>query len=103
MAVRVLIERKIIPGDRQVVFDLLRELRTRCLDEPGYISGETLRDNSDENTIVVISTWFGLLDWRHWHDSEDRKRFEARIREHLTQPERVQVLLEGISERLSGA
>lgn len=103
MAVKVLIERRINPKDRQAAFDLLRELRARCLEEPGYISGETLRDSADDNHVVVLSTWFGLGDWRRWHASEDRREFERRIRPLLREPERVQVLLEGISERLSGA
>jgi heme oxygenase (mycobilin-producing) len=103
MAVRVLIERQIVPAEKQTVFQLLRKLRSRCLEEPGYISGETLRDNADENTIVVISTWFGLMDWKSWYASEDRRAFEQEIRQHLRGPERVQVLLEGISDRLSGA
>ena len=47
--------------------------------------------------LVVISTWFGLGDWRRWHASRDRQDFETRIRQHLSAPERVRVLLEGLT------
>lgn len=103
MAVKVIIERRALPGQERRVLELLRALRIRCLDEPGYITGETLRDSEDAQNVMVISTWFGLGDWRRWHNSADRKDFESRIRQHLSAPERVRVLLEGLSEQHSGA
>jgi hypothetical protein len=53
--------------------------------------------------IIVISTWFGLGDWRRWHASPDRREFELRLRAFLAAPERIRVLLEGLSESHSGA
>lgn len=103
MAVKVVIERKVIPGQERRVLEQLRALRIRCLDEPGYITGETLRDSEDPNNLVVISTWFGLGDWRRWTTSADRQKFESQIRQHLVGPERVRVLLEGLTESHSGA
>jgi heme-degrading monooxygenase HmoA len=103
MAVKVLIERRVLPGQERRVLELLRRLRARCLEQEGYISGESLRDSEDARTIVVISTWFGLMDWRNWHASPTRKSLESEIRVHLAAPERVRVLLEGLSDTHSGA
>ncbi|MFN0094375.1 MAG: antibiotic biosynthesis monooxygenase family protein [Dehalococcoidia bacterium] len=103
MAVKVLIERRVLPGQERRVLDLLRILRTKCLEQSGYISGETLRDSEDPRNIIVISTWFGLGDWRHWHASAERKELEAQLRPLLSAPERARVLLEGLSDHLSGA
>ncbi len=103
MALKVVIERRVLPGHEKQLLELLRELRIRCLDEPGYITGETLRDSEDPRNIVVLSTWFGLGDWRRWSQSSDRKALESRIRQHLAAPERVRLLLEGLSEHHSGA
>lgn len=103
MAVKVLIERRVLPGQEKRAFEVLRAIRARCLDEDGYISGETLRDSEDAHMIIVISTWFGLGDWRRWHASPERKAFESRLRVFLAAPERVRVLLEGLSESHSGA
>jgi quinol monooxygenase YgiN len=103
MAVKVIIERRVLPGQERRALELLRALRARCLEEPGYISGETLRDSEDAHNIVVISTWFGLMDWRRWHASESRKAMESQLRQLLAAPERVRVLLEGLTESHSGA
>lgn|SRR5690606_25378334 len=103
MALKVVIERRVLPGHEKNLLEILRELRIRCLDEPGYITGETLRDSEDARNIVVISTWFGLGDWRRWAQSPERQAFESRIRQHLAAPERVRLLLEGLSEHHSGA
>lgn len=103
MAVKILVERHINPRERSRVVELLKQLRARCLDEPGYITGETLRDNADENHLLVISMWFGLGDWRRWHASADRKAFEDAIRPLLTEPERIHVYLEGMSDAIAGA
>lgn len=103
MAVKVVIERRVMPGQERRALELLRAIRTRCLDEPGYISGETLRDSEDAKSIVVISTWFGLMDWRRWHASEDRRGFESELRKCLVEPEHVRILLEGLSDIHSGA
>ena len=103
MAVKVIIERRTLPGQERRALELMRAMRARCLDEPGYISGETLRDSEDPHNIVVISTWFGLMDWRQWHASADRAAFETQLRACLAAPERVRVLLEGLTEHHSGA
>jgi heme-degrading monooxygenase HmoA len=103
MAVKVVIERRVVAGQERRVLELLRAMRKRCLEEPGYISGETLRDSEDPHNIVVISTWFGLMDWRRWSTSGDRKEFETQIRPLLSAPARARVLLEGLSETHSGA
>lgn len=103
MAVKVVIERRFLPGQERRALEILRAMRARCLDEPGYISGETLRDSEDPQAIVVISAWFGLMDWKRWQASEERRAFESKMRPLLASPERVRVLLEGLSEHHSGA
>lgn len=103
MAVKVIIERKVVAGQERPALDILRRMRARCLDEPGYISGETLRDSENPQTLIVISTWFGLMDWRNWYASKDRQGFESQLRAYLREPEQVRVLLEGLSASVSGA
>jgi len=103
MAVKVIIERRFLAGQERRALELLRAMRARCLEEPGYISGETLRDSEDPQAIVVISSWFGLMDWKRWQASEERHAFESKMRPLLASPERVRVLLEGLTEHHSGA
>ncbi len=102
MAVKIIIERRVSRESERSLLELLKQLRVHCLEEPGYISGETLRDSEDPRTIVVISSWFGLMDWRRWSQSDARLELEDQIRKVLLEPERVSVLLEGLSDVHSG-
>ena len=103
MAVKVLIERHVKYGDEQPVYDLLKQLRTHCLDQPGYIQGETLRDAMDPSHLLVISHWFGLGHWRQWESSTVRQELDQQVRAHLESDPVVRVYLEGMSEEISGA
>ncbi len=86
MAIRVIIERKTIPGNELLLNDLLMKLRTRAMTAKGYISGETLRSMDDANTYVVISTWNSVEDWKAWSGTKDRKDLQARIDALLKAP-----------------
>ncbi|HYA02611.1 MAG TPA: antibiotic biosynthesis monooxygenase [Syntrophobacteria bacterium] len=86
MAIRILIERKIIPGNELLLNDLLMKLRTKAMNAKGYISGETLRSLDDVNTYVVISTWNSLEEWKAWTDNKERKELQARIDALLKAP-----------------
>ena len=103
MAVKVLIERHVKYGHEQQVFDLLKQLRVHCLDQPGYIQGETLRDALDPSHILVISHWFGLGHWRQWESSATRQKLDGKVREHLERDPTVRVYLRGLSDDTSGA
>ena len=103
MAIKVMIERTAHPGQERQLLDLMRRIRKQCLDLPGYISGETYRDSENPNTFLVISVWFGLLDWRRWYNSDERRELELEMRPLVTDPEDIRVLVEGLSDLHSGA
>ena len=86
MAIRILIERKIIPGNELLLNDLLMKLRAKAMNAKGYISGETLRSLDDVNTYVVISTWNSLEEWKAWTENKDRREIQARIDALLKAP-----------------
>ena len=103
MSVKVLIERHVTYGHEQPVYDLLKQLRAHCLDQSGYIQGETLRDAMDPSHLLVISHWFGLGHWRQWESSAVRRELDQKVRAHLESDPVVRVYLEGLSEEISGA
>ena len=70
--IRVLIERRCKAGKEQALDSLLNDLRAKSLDQPGYISGETLVGISDPTSFLVISTWTRLNAWKAWADSRAR-------------------------------
>jgi len=79
MSIRIVIERRAIPGNELQLNKLLMELRSKAMHSKGYISGETLRSLEDPNTFIVLSTWETLEDWKAWAANPDRKEVQAKI------------------------
>lgn len=95
MAVRIIIERTVDPGKRQEeLLDLLKQLRSRALHQPGYISGETLISVDRPGMHLVISTWHSLKEWRNWENNPQRLEMLAKIEPLLTAPHKTSVFTE---------
>lgn len=62
-----------------ILSELLIELRSMANHQPGYISGETLRNVYSPGEYVVISTWISLEAWENWFANERRAELEGRI------------------------
>ncbi|MCG6907902.1 MAG: antibiotic biosynthesis monooxygenase [Desulfobacteraceae bacterium] len=58
---------------------LLAEARKLAFRQPGYISGETMRNVVDPYEYLVISTWKSVEDWERWFANEERKTVEGKI------------------------
>jgi hypothetical protein len=58
---------------------LVSKMRTRAMDQKGYISGETLINNDDAQKTMVIGTWQRMEDPR-------RKDCEERLEKLLAEP-----------------
>ncbi|MFP3871076.1 MAG: antibiotic biosynthesis monooxygenase family protein [Syntrophobacteria bacterium] len=86
MTVRVLIERKIIPGKELDLTDELTRLRSKAMRAKGYISGETLRALDDPNHYLVISTWNSFEDWKTWEADTERQEIQGKIDKMLEGP-----------------
>ena len=79
MAVKILIKRR-VPGDiAKSLIPLFRELRILATNQPGYISGETLRCLDDPEEFLVISTWESSEDWKAWLSSKKRDEIQIKI------------------------
>ncbi len=85
--IRVLIERRVAEGMVEVYQLAVREVRREATQQPGYISGETLRDAADPCRYVIISTWKVEADWERWAGADARRRIAPLLKE----PERVSV------------
>jgi heme-degrading monooxygenase HmoA len=59
--------------------ELLKEVRSRALKQPGYISGETLINHYDPCNITVVSTWQTIDDWIRWQESDERSAKEDQL------------------------
>jgi len=58
---------------------LLTELRSMAFRQPGYISGETMRNVSDPAEFLVISTWKSTEDWQRWFADKRRTNIEGKV------------------------
>lgn len=79
MIAKILIKRRFKEGKTRQIVALLNELRSRAMQQPGYISGETLSKKGFPHNMVVIGSWQSMEDWHRWRDSEDRQKFEAML------------------------
>ena len=76
MQAKIIIKRKFLKGKKKEIIALLREFRSSALNQPGYVSGETLTSIDDPQTMIVISTWQDLESWYKWKDNNTRKTLE---------------------------
>lgn len=79
MAVKIIIKRSGVDDNIIELTVLLRKMRKLTLNQPGYISGETLRRIDQPDQCVVISCWRSLEDWNNWFESEERKSIQSEI------------------------
>jgi len=79
MNVKIIIKRKFIKGKKREIIALLRELRSGALQQPGYISGETLTSSEDPQTLVVIGSWQDMESWYNWKENNTRKTLERML------------------------
>ncbi len=79
MTVKILIKRT-IPREREKdLMPLLKQLRNLGASQPGYISGETLKNINNPNEIMVISTWQSAEQWQAWVQNKKRKEIQDQI------------------------
>jgi hypothetical protein len=64
MAVKVLITRRFKSGKGHELLGLLNQARSQAMNQPGYITGETLVGRDDPNKLVVIGTWQSEDHWK---------------------------------------
>ena len=89
--IRVMIEQHCQSGKEAQFRDLLIELRSMAMRQPGYISGETLRELINPSLFKVISTWSTLKDWKTWQASPQRLLIEEMMRSMTTNGRKLRI------------
>jgi len=79
MTVRIFIKRKVINQNVLELTLLLKKLRSLTLEQPGYISGETLNRLDKKDECMVISTWRSIEDWNSWVNNPMRIEVQSHI------------------------
>lgn len=83
MAVRILIKRKVPESKARLIIPLFKQMRQMATSQPGYISGETMRNYNDSEEFLIISTWQSASDWQNWLKSQERQKIQSSIDELL--------------------
>ena len=81
MTIRVLIKHKFPPSREKEILPILKELRIRVPQQPGYISSEYLKRVDAPNEMTVLSTWNSIDAWDNWFKSKDRHLIQSKLDE----------------------
>lgn len=79
MLAKILINRHFKPGNEKEILNLLNNLRSIAMQQPGYVSGLTMFAPDDPNNMMVISTWQSLEEWLAWKANSERNNLEAML------------------------
>ena len=86
MAVKILIKRKFKDGNLRAASRLLINNRKGAMQQPGYISSETMQRLENPNQITVTSMWQDINSWETWKNSEARVANENEVKNVLAEP-----------------
>lgn len=95
MAVKIIIRRKVAKDKEGNLMPLLIQLRALATAQPGYVSGETLRNVSNPEDFLVISTWQSVDNWNAWMSSKQRSEIQQKIDAILGEKTEYNVYLYG--------
>jgi heme-degrading monooxygenase HmoA len=79
MPIKVMIKRKWQVDKPEELFPLLTALRATAREQPGFISGETLRSLDDPSYFLVISIWETADDWKNWMQNKERRDLQGKV------------------------
>jgi antibiotic biosynthesis monooxygenase (ABM) superfamily enzyme len=79
MAIKIIIRRRVTKEKEAELSPLLIQLRALATAQPGYISGETLRQMENPEEFLVISTWQSADNWKAWLGSKQRAEIQQKI------------------------
>lgn len=95
MIAKIIIKRNFLPGKSKEILSLLNQLRSGAMNQPGYISGETLMQNDNPQALTVIASWQSMADWKNWKENTQRRQYEAMLEIYQEGPTQYEEYLVG--------
>jgi heme-degrading monooxygenase HmoA len=89
--IKVLLERHCQENKAAEFHNLLGNLRSAAMGQPGYYSGETLCSSDDPSKYLIISTWSTKEAWQTWQNTPLRREITNEIEPLLTEPTKVSI------------
>ena len=91
MAVKIIIKRQVSDIQSAQLTPLLIKLRNLAMNQPGYITGETLKRIDRPGRSLVISTWKSMEAWQQWVANAERTAVQAQIDVLLGMPTEYEI------------
>jgi heme-degrading monooxygenase HmoA len=79
MTVKILIKRTVTADKAAKLKDLIMQLRALSFKQPGYVSGESLKNMNRPDEYLVVSTWSSAETWKAWLASKERAEIQNKI------------------------
>jgi heme-degrading monooxygenase HmoA len=79
MTVKIIIKRRVSDVQSAQLTPFLKKLRNLAMNQPGYITGETLKRIDPPGQNLVISTWESIEAWQQWVANPERVPVQANI------------------------
>lgn len=95
MIAKIIIKRRFVRENAPQIISLLNKIRSIAMNQPGYISGETLMQKDFPENMAVICTWQKMDNWLAWKNSEERKPYEEMLEIYQTRPTQYEEYLLG--------
>jgi heme-degrading monooxygenase HmoA len=86
MTVKIIIRRRVSDIQSEQLTPFLIKLRNLAMNQPGYITGETLKGIDPPGQSLVISTWESMDAWQQWVANPERTNVQAQIDILIGQP-----------------
>ena len=91
MAVKIIIKRQLTERMTAQLRPLLIKLRNLAMNQPGYVTGETLKRIDRPGQNLVISTWDSMEAWQQWAANTERVAVQAQIDVLLGAPTQYEI------------
>lgn len=95
MIAKIIIKRYFKKDNTPQILPLLTKIRSIAMNQPGYISGETLMQIDYPESLAVICSWQSMEDWLAWKNSNERKQYEAMLEIYQNGPTNYEEYLLG--------
>lgn len=97
MIAKIIIKRKFLKGNEKEVFSLLTKMRSGAMNQPEYISGETLVKHDQPQHLTVICSWQSMQAWHAWKHDPERLKSEHMLEVFQEEPTAYEEYYLGIS------
>lgn len=95
MTIKIIIKRQVPGIQSEQLTPFLLKLRNLAMNQPGYITGETLKSMDPPGQTLVISTWESKEAWQQWLANPERIAIQAQIDVLIGEPTAYEIYSSG--------